>query len=663
MDTSRFRQFDFSAGVQRKTSWLLRRQNEVELSINGKFDDEIGAIETRPGYEQFGSTIVASKAIRGMHVANYDGGSKLLVAINETGTSTETELYHVQSGSNTEVTITSNPNDDTEWQMVTVLNETYAAGYSDTDSAYMTPLNIQEDLTTSTSRNLTDAPDGARFVMDFDGLLWLLNCKISTTEYPDRIYKGFPKAEITFTKGAQDSTTEVLVDSTSFLKPSMVVDIYKAGTDTKLKDSVTVQTVDKAANKFTFTASTEDVATTDINTSTDVITVATNTWMTDGQPVTLSTSGTAPDPLVAGTTYFVIRLTSTTIKLATTYDNAIADTAINITTQGTGTHTLTEAIYVADNDEIWLEDRKDEISFMFNSTDPTPETSDYITIPPGRVSSRSITGWGKVNNRAFIFTRSSTIKLASRASNPIVLYQDVGCISHRSIVSMGDLLIWLDADGNVRANNDNTGQFEIISDGVARGYLKQATQAQLAQASAVGIDNRYKLWIGAIDGKNIRLVYDIRANTWSIEEHNRDMRVQVVWDQSGNNLPYFGDETGKIMKDETGNTDATAAINWYTRLGNNLFGTEQEKNYHGMYVFSRNMKGADIQVVVNDGDPIDVGEIRENAQYISFPQKGRKYEGNYYDVIISNSGATSNSKLLGLVHYFSIEESHAGRKR
>ena len=43
--------------------------------------------------------------------------------------------------------------------------------------------------------------------------------------------------------------------------------------------------------------------------------------------------------LTAGTTYFIIKVTTETFKLATTIANANAGTAINITDAGTGTHT------------------------------------------------------------------------------------------------------------------------------------------------------------------------------------------------------------------------------------------------------------------------------------------------------------------------------------
>lgn len=60
-----------------------------------------------------------------------------------------------------------------------------------------------------------------------------------------------------------------------------------------------------------------------------------------GAAVTFSTSNTLPAPLVAGTVYFLIYVSNNTFKVATTLANANAGTAIDLTTTGTGTHTVT----------------------------------------------------------------------------------------------------------------------------------------------------------------------------------------------------------------------------------------------------------------------------------------------------------------------------------
>lgn len=60
-----------------------------------------------------------------------------------------------------------------------------------------------------------------------------------------------------------------------------------------------------------------------------------------GVPFQVSTTGALPVPLVAGTTYYAIRLDATHIRVATTYANAIAGTAIVLTTNGAPTNTIT----------------------------------------------------------------------------------------------------------------------------------------------------------------------------------------------------------------------------------------------------------------------------------------------------------------------------------
>lgn len=60
-----------------------------------------------------------------------------------------------------------------------------------------------------------------------------------------------------------------------------------------------------------------------------------------GVPIVLSTSGSLPSPLVAGTTYYSIFIDATHIELATSYANAIAGTFIVLSSDGTGTQTIT----------------------------------------------------------------------------------------------------------------------------------------------------------------------------------------------------------------------------------------------------------------------------------------------------------------------------------
>lgn len=102
--------------------------------------------------------------------------------------------------------------------------------------------------------------------------------------------------------------------------------------------SVTTTTAQATANTLsqsdTFTAD----AGTDICTFTSTANIPSNILV--GTRVRLTTTTTLPAGLALATDYYVIKVTDSTFKLATSYANAIAGTAINITDAGTGTHTI-----------------------------------------------------------------------------------------------------------------------------------------------------------------------------------------------------------------------------------------------------------------------------------------------------------------------------------
>lgn len=95
--------------------------------------------------------------------------------------------------------------------------------------------------------------------------------------------------------------------------------------------TATAQSLTNTLSSFsTFTA----------NASTDICT-HTNINLMPYTRVRLTTSNTLPGGLATATDYYVIKVSDLTCKFATSYANAVADTAINITDTGTGTHTIT----------------------------------------------------------------------------------------------------------------------------------------------------------------------------------------------------------------------------------------------------------------------------------------------------------------------------------
>jgi len=109
-----------------------------------------------------------------------------------------------------------------------------------------------------------------------------------------------------------------------------VIGFYRVTTVTTTTAQATTNTLGQSD---TFTAD----AGTDVCTWTSTANFPSN--ILTGTRVRLTTTTTLPGGLSLATDYYVIKVSDTTFKLATSYANAIAATAINITDAGTGTHT------------------------------------------------------------------------------------------------------------------------------------------------------------------------------------------------------------------------------------------------------------------------------------------------------------------------------------
>lgn len=106
--------------------------------------------------------------------------------------------------------------------------------------------------------------------------------------------------------------------------------------------SVTTATAQSTTNTLGFGDTFTADASTDIITMTSTANIPSN--ILTGTRVRLTTTTTLPAGLALATDYYVIRVTDSTFKLATSYANAIAGTAINITDAGTGTHTMSRLL-------------------------------------------------------------------------------------------------------------------------------------------------------------------------------------------------------------------------------------------------------------------------------------------------------------------------------
>lgn len=142
----------------------------------------------------------------------------------------------------------------------------------------------------------------------------------------------------------------------------------------------------------------ETVAAASVTTADDTFTVSSNNtkWIT-GMAVVLTTSGGLPSGLSTATTYYVIRGSATTIKFASTLADAQAGTAIDLTTQGTGNHTVTHTLTARTAGE-----KGGEESHAMSSTELLAHThvivAGQILNGGGTGSDMNSTGTNKVTN-------------------------------------------------------------------------------------------------------------------------------------------------------------------------------------------------------------------------------------------------------------------------
>jgi hypothetical protein len=653
--------FDHSGGMQGATSWLLRAQNEVEDVANARLDDEIGVITRRNGYVQDGDTLESGKDGLGLHEAKFSTGAKILAAINNSG-DTETVIKHLTGSTWANLTLPGAVDPNTQINFCDSLDDAYAAGIDDSGQR-MDILNIKNDLSVSATRNLIGAPK-ARFICEYGGSLYAMNVELDSEVYADRVYKSSPALSvITFTRGAQITTSNdvLAVDSVRYLKAGMAIDIYNHLTDTVRYSNVTIQSVDKAEDTIELPTRSGGLTFTtgNVNTTTDVITLSSTTNYPTGTPVVFTSTGAVPTGLTADVVYYVINISGTTIKVAASAAAATAGTALDLTAAGSGTHSIHLTYEVGDNDEIYLTGRHGELYYMWNTDYPTTDKAAYFKLPSGSASNSAIVGYGKSNNRLFVYTDGSTHRWDGQQL--ITIFEDIGCANHETIVEIGDWLIWLDSETRVMARNDSTGQKEFISRAIRKKWLRYVPNTNYAVCAAGREDNIYKLHLGTVNGSILRFCYDFDANNWARETHTRNYLQHVVSDKSGYKKLYFLDDTGKMFVDNTGNLDDTATIPFSVKYGRNNSGTIMSKTYSGWWVIGQNLAGLKANVTVNgQPTPIEIPVKVYDNNYAELEVGNKTVAGRDINLHLSHNGKGDPIAIEGYVPFLAAEERNFG---
>ena len=450
------------------------------------------------------------------------------------------------------------------------------------------------------------------------------------------------------------SEMQIKVDSARYIKPGLTIDFYKAGTDTYMF-SITPTSVDKSKDTFNFLPYTQTVSS--VNATTDVITLTDATKFPTGTAIYFQSTGTVPTGLTSGVTYYAINTSSTTIKVAGSLSDAKIGAALDITASGSGVITIGTSYVLAKTDELWLAGRKGDVvpSILWNTDYRTPQTADFIFIASGKVADTAITGWVKSNNRLNIFTKTSMWQYDN--ANFLPIFEDIGCISHDTICNNGTWIIWLDATGKVRARDSNAGQDQIISRAMKNRYLGTLAAANLQGASAVMFDSNYKLDIGVVGGKNIRLIYNFDMNNWWRESHKRRHVYSINSSISGVRRNYFLDENGFLFLDEDGDLDYQDTIPWYIRYGRLNFGSAFLKSLIGLYIHSDSATGSIVEYKT-PGKSNDWQKLGQIDDIVASLGVNNSLEARDFDIKIHGNAKGTAARIDGIEVWYDTKQSN-----
>ena len=459
-------------------------------------------------------------------------------------------------------------------------------------------------------------------------------------------------AELEFLSATANADLQLMeVDSARYLKPGMQIDIYKAGTD-EFKYDLVVDEVDKVNDTITFLPYTQSFVASNVNTSTDVITVLDASRFTTGTPVKIRGTAALPAPLVAGQTYYAINVSPTKFKLANTLVEAQLGAAINITSAGGGNMRTVISYELGNKDEIWKRGRKGKLTRFWNTDYRNPERSDYIKLPAAIDSRNDITALGKISSRMFVFTETSMFRFDG--TNQVLLRNDVGCVAQKSIAYYDSYMVWLDQIGRIWIRNEEEGVQDVISVAI-QDIIDLVPQEQLKHAAGVVYGTKYKLHLGTVNGQQLRVVYNFQTNTWTPEFFDVKMPVQFLYLHDGNVRPHFFDETGQLWLDESGDMDDDKIIPLEVELGDDTFGIDERKDYVGVAIYSKNSAATRIQVSIDGGEFIDVGQITQPVERIRFAGL-RSNTGTMINIKIVNSSSKDPVEIHKMVVYYNRAE-------
>lgn len=617
---------DFSGGVQSTTSHLLKKTNEVYGSKNAVFNEILGSVSRRKGYEQVGESIEPGNDGLFAGVYRYGRNNKIIAGINNTANTAATLRYLDTGGYWTN--IITNAAVNTRFNCLNSLDEFYVAGISDNQTRMPITL-IDSTLSTISSYNVLNAPKCA-LITEFQGSLYAINCEVNGVKYPDRAYYSSPPiGEITFIQTDQKGLlTQLRVDSVRYLKPGMQVDIYGKGTEAKKISALTIISVDKKNNRITFTPTTIDVSDNDevwlINRKGKL----TRFWNTD-YPNQESADFTAiPTPEDTETIPEIIgygknngRLFFFTPDSFYRYDGAnrtavsesigcVAPESIkNIGKWMLFFHTTGIWGYNDDTGQLQL------LSRPIDRYIRAIQARNYGKISAGVVNKVYKLSVGELMDISTETTSTSTSSTSTSSTSVSTSSTSTSSTSTSSTSSSTSA-----SSFSTSSTSRSTSSTSISTSSTSTSSTSTSVSTSTSSTTTTTVASTKEVY---------RLCYDFDGNAWAIETHKREHRFQFTHRMHGYKKGYFIDETGRLFRDETGYKDHNDTIPFEVELGRNNFGSPLRKNYHSVTLDVEQPAATVVHASVDDGQFVVLGQLTKAVQTINFKYGTSGHDVNY----------------------------------
>jgi hypothetical protein len=613
--------YDYSGAVQSTTSHLLKKPNEIKASKNADFRKVVGAITRRDGYEQVGQTIEHGKDGLYAGVYRYGRNHKIIVGVNNSGDSSATLRY--LDSDNSWRTILSDADANTRFDCLNSLDEFYVAGAS--DATYYSLTLVKQDLTTDRTYNVLNAPK-CKFIAEFQGILYAINCEVNSVKYPDRAYRSSPPiGAITFIQTDQKGLLKQLrVDSVRYLKAGMTIDIYGAGTEAKRVSALTIISVDKKNNRISFSATSIDVADND------------EIWLS-GRKGKLTRFWNTDYPTAESSDWIAIP------------SSEDAETIPEISAYGKNNGRL--FLFTPDSFTV------------FDGSNFTPVSETIGCVAPQSVKNigtwtlflHTSGVWGYSDDSGQLRLLSRAVEKYLRAIKP-VNYSRISAVSvDRSYkLAIGELMAFESPTTSTSTSSTSTSSTSSSTSSTSTSSTSTSSTSSSTSTSATTSTSTSSTSSSTTSSSTstsststsstststtttasskqvVRLIYDFDSNTWWPEYHKREFRFQFRHRMHGYKKPYFIDETGRLFRDETGNLDHFDTIPFEVELGRDNFGIPLRKSFHSCLIDAEQAGGVQVYTSIDGGNFNHLGQItsRVNEFVFKFGSDNEGHDINY----------------------------------